>query len=187
MTLSLSAVANVNSANVQVDTTGLNADDVAKLVAEANKLKNAKPEAKVANISETVRKEAGAWGELGSNMGKAIVGGAKEIGMAANDFAGTPLGKVTVGIVAYKLIGKDILKMLIGFIILVAGISIGVKLIFTSTYVAKTEYQPRMWGLYHTKVVTERKTFNDDTHNGYIIIGCLACIISLVAGLATIF
>lgn len=120
-------------------------------------------------------------------MGKAIVGGAKEIGMAANDFAVTPLGKVTVGIVAYKLVGRDIIKFVIGFLILIFGIGIGVKLIFTSTFAAKTEYQPRLWGLYHKRVVLERTQFSDDTHTGYIIIGSIGCLISLVIGLATIF
>lgn len=55
------------------------------------------------NISEKVRDEVQAWTDLGQNIGRATVGAAKEVGMAANEFSQTPLGIVTTSIVVYKL------------------------------------------------------------------------------------
>lgn len=74
------------------DTSGLTEQQKAELAVQVAKLKTEKLQPE--NISEKVRTEAQAWGDLGANMGKALVGGAKEIGVAANEFAETPSAKL---------------------------------------------------------------------------------------------
>lgn len=48
------------------------------------------------------------WAEVGANIGKGLVGAARELGSAANDFAKTDVGKLTVVIIVWKMMGKEL-------------------------------------------------------------------------------
>lgn len=172
-------------ADQNLDTSGLSRDEISALAAQAKEMKDKKESP--SNVSSTVRKEAEAWGELGANMGKAIVGGAKEVGVAANDFATTPLGKVTVGVVVYKLIGKDIIGVIIGCIILFVGTAFGYKLFKSNSYPSKFEYQPRLWGLYHKKVALAHSEYSHDRSTFHGFVGMVIMAVSAAAGLTCIF
>lgn len=157
---------------------------IAKMKADAAKgITN--PEA---NISATIRKEAEAWGEMGANMGRAVVGAAKEIGVAANEFAETPLGKVTVGVVVYKVIGKDVLGVLVGSMVLFFGGLLGAYVIVKYRWGSKFkyDYKPYLFGLWQKRVVVESYE-NDDGAIARIVVGVIIIGLSLVIGLNTIF
>lgn len=136
---------------------------------------------KPTNVSANVRKETEAWGELGSNMGKALIGAAKEVGVAANDFAGTSLGKITVGIVAYKIIGRDVLKITSGIATLLVGTWLAILGHRRYAWDFKYEVKPTMWGAFNRRYVLERKA-HDDT-GGVLILSTLFLIIVWVVGL----
>jgi len=140
------------------------------------------------NLSATVRKEAEAWGEMGANMGRAVVGAAKEVGVAANEFAATPLGKVTVGVVVYKVIGKDVLGVVIGSLLVLFGSILGayvlIKYRWGSSY--KYDYKPFLWGMWQRKVVIETSE-NDEGAIARIVVGVIIIGLSLVIGLNCIF
>jgi len=63
------------------------------------------------------------WVELGANLGKGLASTAKELGVAANDFVKTPVGKVTAFIIIYKFVGRDIVHFVVGslFFIVIGG------------------------------------------------------------------
>jgi hypothetical protein len=139
------------------------------------------------NISANVRKEAEAWGELGANMGKAMVGAAREVGVASNEFASTSLGKVVVAIVAYKVIGKDILGVIVGSFILIIGYSLSIWFLTTLRWSDVTyEYSPTLWGMYNKQRVVKSHTDSDIVFGRLFGAGILAGLTTLV-GLATIF
>lgn len=139
------------------------------------------------NVSATVRKEAEAWGELGANMGKAMVGAAREVGVASNEFANTSLGKVVVGIVAYKVVGKDILGVIFGAMILVCGYILSVWILTTRRWSdVQYEYAPVLWGMYNKKRVLKSHTDSDIVTGKIISAGFLILMTTLV-GLKTIF
>ncbi|KAI9549461.1 hypothetical protein GHT06_001861 [Daphnia sinensis] len=69
-----------------VDVRNLTPEQVAQVQKQVSELSSTP-----VNVSASVRKEAEAWGELGANMGKAMVGAAKEVGVASNEFAQTGL------------------------------------------------------------------------------------------------
>jgi hypothetical protein len=145
-----------------VDVSGLSEEQIAELkktVIDA-KLHKESP----VNISAAVRQEAGAWGDMGANMGKAMVGAAKEMGVAANDFSQTSLGKVTVAIVVYKIIGRDILKMISGFLVLLGGSVLTTYLLRTKSFGDATyENKPALFGLYNRRYLLTYETNNDQT------------------------
>lgn len=139
------------------------------------------------NISATVRKEAEAWGDLGANMGKAMVGAAKEVGVAANEFSQTPLGQVVVFLAAYKIVGQDVLGVIVGSLIMLVGYSLAIWLFTTKRWsTVKYEYEPVMWGMYKKARMVEIKTA-DDVVTGKILSGLTLLALSTIVGLSTIF
>lgn len=176
------AFATVASAT-SIDTSKLSKAQIAELAAKAEEMGAASP----ANVSATVRKEAEAWSDLGANMGKAMVGAAKEVGVAANDFAITPLGRVTVAIVTYKVVGRDIIKFVVGSFILFAGWTFGIWILFTKFWsTVKYEYEPVLWGMYKKARITSIQT-SDDVAAFKSWAGCLTILVSTITALIIIF
>jgi len=77
--------------------------------------------AKLRGAGETVKEVVGAvsaaipppqkvdeWTQVGANIGKGLVAAAKEIGTATVDFSKTDLGKITVGVIVWKVIGREL-------------------------------------------------------------------------------
>lgn len=165
-----------------VDVSKLTPEQVAKINSQVSEMTK-----DPVNVSATVRHEAEAWGELGANMGKALVGAAKEVGVASNEFASTNLGKVVVGIVAYKVVGKDILGVIFGSLILVVGYSLALWILTTRRWSdVQYEYEPVMWGMYKRQRVMKCHT-DSDTVTGKIIGGCALLAVTTLIGLKTIF
>jgi hypothetical protein len=151
--------------------------------------KSTGPAGEVKNISATVREEASAWGEMGANMGRAMVGAAKEVGVAANEFASTPLGKVTVAIVVYKLIGQDVISVIVGGSILVVGLGFALFFFRSKTLFAESvEYAdvPVLWGAFNRKTVVKAK-HHSDWWVGRALLGLMSIVLALVVGLNIIF
>ena len=170
-----------------VDTQGLTAEQKAELQLQVVKLKTGAQDP--AKVSENVRKEAEAWGDLGSNMGKAVVSAAKEVGVAANDFAQTPLGKVTVAVIVYKIIGQAALHLIFGTLILLFGWSMALyMLVFVRFYDKNVtyDYKPFLWGMWMRRVKT---SFNEEGGNALVRIFIMASIfvVTTIWGTATIF
>jgi len=164
--------------------------DVSKLTAEqkATLQKTAEQmQGQPANISAVAREETEKWAELGGNMGKAAVGAAKELGIAANEFVGTPLGKVTMAVVIYKVIGKDVIGFFVGGGVLIFFCTVGVILLRTKHYTnAVYEYRPTFFGMYNKRVIVSGN-IDEDWAVGYLFAALVAFAIGLITGLNVMF
>lgn len=164
--------------------------DVSKLTAEQKAQINkqiAELAAEPTNVSATVRKEAEAWSELGANMGKAMVGAAREVGVAANEFSQTSLGKIVVTMVAYKIAGRDILGVVFGALILVFGYGLALWVVMTDRWsTVKYEYEPVFWGMFKKQRIVSISTADDVVIGKYISAGLLLLFTTIV-GLSVIF
>ncbi len=139
------------------------------------------------NVSATVRKEAEAWGDLGSNMGKAMVSAAREVGVASNEFASTSLGKIVVGIVTYKIVGREILGVLVGSITLLFGWSVAIWLLTTRRFAdIKYEYEPVLKGLFKRKRIVSIEQSSNTILNKMLGAAGVA-LLSSITGLNLIF
>ena len=166
-----------------IDTSKLSKAQVAELAAKAEEMSATTP----ASVSANVRQEAEAWGTLGANMGKAMVGAAREVGVASNEFASTSLGKIVVGIVAYKVIGKDILGVIVGTLILVCGYSLAIWIFLTRRWsTVKYEYAPVLWGMFNRQRVLSSHT-DSDVITSKVIGGGLLIMLTTLVGMKTIF
>lgn len=96
-----------------VDTDGLNAAQSAKIEAEI-------AQTKADNVSQRVDKpvvqKVNEWVQVGQGVGAGLVSAAKELGVEANKFATTPLGQITVAIIIWKVMGADIVHLIIGLL-----------------------------------------------------------------------
>jgi hypothetical protein len=70
------------------------------------------------------------WVELGGKVGKMLGGTAKELGIAANEFAASPLGFVTMGLVVWNYAGEQLYEFIIGSLWFLFLIPIWVLLFF---------------------------------------------------------
>ena len=150
----------------------------AKQIAELNQrivvMKN-----EPSSVSEKVRSEVDAWTDLGQNIGRAAVGAAKEVGMAANEFAQTPLGIVTTTIVVYKLIGKDAVHFLLGSCMIFFGTLIGLWA-SRRRYVRQYEYRTVLFGLWRKKNTISENV--DESEFVFRIVGVFCVAVSWLFG-----
>lgn len=126
-----------------------------------------------AKISEKVRDEVQAWTDLGQNIGRATVGAAKEVGMATNEFAQTPLGIITTSIVVYKLIGEDILSLIFGSLLILFGSTLGIyasRQGYNRTY----EYKPIIFGMFNYKMIKSETIVQREVEIQYICYALIA-------------
>lgn len=56
------------------------------------------------------------WSQVGANIGKGLVAAAKEIGTATVDFSKTDLGKITVGVIVWKVLGRELTDTAAGIV-----------------------------------------------------------------------
>lgn len=113
------------------------------------------------------------WAEIGQAVGAGVVGAAKELGVVANDFAKTDLGKITIAILIYKYMGQDLLNNFSGALrwvtavsVLVFGMTFAWRLVRRAAYTAKIEYVPKkvlfgLWEYKSKKVTYERHGASD--------------------------
>jgi hypothetical protein len=141
------------------------------------------------NVSATVREEAEAWGALGANMGKALVGAAREVGVASNEFASTPLGMITVAIVAYKLIGRDILGVLVGLLLMAVAWLVALYVWFSRRWNdnVKYEYTTFLGGLIRRTRVIDSGEITEGVYAFKLMIGTILIVAGTGVSLSLIF
>lgn len=69
-------------------------------------------------------KQVKEWVSYGTEIGQALAGTARELGVVANEFIKTPAGQLTMGMIIWKVMGNDIVHVglaLILFFTLVPG------------------------------------------------------------------
>lgn len=137
------------------------------------------------SIAADVREEASKWADLGKNVGTALVASAKEVGQGVNEFSQTPVGQITTAIIVYKVIGRDVIRLCVGFMTLLIGTLV-------SFYVFKNvgadftyENIPRLGGLWISKKVT-KKYREDDWHSWANGIALIILLVSWFTGLAIV-
>jgi hypothetical protein len=86
---------------------------------------------KVAEYLESNQKDTSAqkqidkakqYAELGQQVGVALVATAKELGIAVEDFSHTTVGKITIGVIVWKLMGREFLRAAVAIPFLIIGV-----------------------------------------------------------------
>ncbi|ASD50485.1 hypothetical protein FDI24_gp204 [Acidovorax phage ACP17] len=147
----------------------------------------------VVEASAALRGETEKWAEV---IVGAAVSGAQKANMVVDEFSKTTVGKVTIGIVAYKLIGKDavlllnqVIRYITGFGVMLLGCVVAyifwLKTERMRTVEQTRELQPVLFGLTQ-RLVTVRKVRRVQGDNDWLpgIFISVACGIAVGAMVA---
>lgn len=156
-----------------VDISGLSAEQQAQVKTILDAAKAESPN-KVVEVSKAARSEVDKWGEL---IVGAAVSGARQANMVVDEFSQTTVGKVTIAVVVYKMIGKDLIRYAVGSFIALAALAIGWGLWFTGGHrlritSCEREIKPILWGAFHKMSVTKevRKYDGDSDYTAFGVV-----------------
>lgn len=90
--------------------------EIAKTIAAAKAAQKQALPGVVETVAAVTPERLNEWAEKGKGIGMAIGSAAKELGIAANDFLKTDAGKMTMGIILWKMLGHDITHFMGGFV-----------------------------------------------------------------------
>lgn len=115
----------------QVDTRGLSNAQIAELQLKAEEMKGGTLPSK-SEIKE--------YAELGQAVGTAIASTAKELGVAAEEFSHTNVGKITIFLIAWQLVGEQVIQAIVGSCLLIVSIFLWSKYFKRMCVISKEEY-----------------------------------------------
>lgn len=156
-----------------VDMRGLSDAQIAEIRAIAAKAASENEKAKTVQPDPSKYLSAAAgWGkqagEAAEGFGRAFTIAAKELGITANEFLASPAGKLTAGLIIWKVMGASIVKILFGMFFVVSGLTLArvvYKRLFTKGY-EKVEYS-RFGGLFTgTRLIRIPKSIGDLRNDG---------------------
>lgn len=130
--------------------------------------------------AEKFREEATQWASFGANIGQAMLGAAKEIGMAAGEFAQTPLGKVVVSIVVFKILGTAFLHICAAALLLTIGLTFFWYIHRRILQLPKYEAKPVLWGLWQRKVLIGYENNDNGNRDSWNIVSVVALILTII-------
>ena len=82
------------------------------------------------------------WVDIGAEIGSGLASTAKELGIAANEFVNTPVGKLTAGIIVWHFLGSSLIHLVFGFLWFVITVPAWICLYRRiSSRVTRTEYE----------------------------------------------
>lgn len=124
------------------------------------------------------------WVKIGSNIGQGLAGAAKEVGVAVNDFANTPVGQLTMMLIVWHMIGAQLIHVFGGIMIWIVGIAI-IRHMVARAYPSKITYSKEVKNIFGNYVVEKSEPIAIDDGNaaGWLF----AYGIVLIAGLIAIF
>ncbi len=115
--LSILCIGSSAKAGVDIDLHGLSNAQRAELVMKAEEMKRQAPQSSsvVEQVTDQLTTEnAGKMIEVGKNLGLALAAVAKEVGVSADEFLKSTTGKISVVVIIWKLMGKDIIAIVGG-------------------------------------------------------------------------
>ena len=124
------------------------------------------------------------WVKIGSQVGQGLAGAAKEVGIAVNDFAKTPVGQLTMVLIVWHIIGGVLVHIFGGILIMVIGLWF-IHFMFKRAYPDRVTYSKEHKNIFGNFAIesVQRTPVQDDNAAGWLF----AAGIVIVAGLITIF
>lgn len=152
----------------------LSATQKAEMIAQIEQKTKDLPTVAAAETADKVEK----WVNIGSQIGKGLAGAAKELGVAANDFAKTPVGILATWLIIYHFIGNAFIHVIGGLLIWAVGLSLTYALMRRSQEVTE-KYDPTSG----KKISVVRKALAGED----IVMWWFANGVIMIAGIITMF
>lgn len=164
---------------------------IAKQIADAKASQKPALPGVVETVAAVTPERLNEWAEKGKGIGMAIGSAAKELGIAANDFLKTDAGKMTMGIILWKMLGHDITHFIGGFVFFFSLASIWVYIYRRTCLVSSITLTPVQLKVLGVEVTRNIKTteYNqrpgDGEHFFLMVIGVAIILVSGIIIFAT--
>ena len=131
-------------------------------------------------------KQVEQWVSYGTQIGQALAGTARELGIVANEFIQTPAGKLTMAMIIWKVMGHDIVHVGLAMMMFFTMIPLWIYLFRRMCIIKGFEYRAIQFG---EKTVMKRipiyHNANDSDVAAYrgwmfIILGILLALITII-------
>lgn len=155
-----------------IDTDGLSPTQEAELQLQVERMRNSQTPT-VDDVKE--------YAALGHEIGSAIASTAKELGVAAEEFAHTSVGKITIGLIVWKLIGNDLLQAVVGCSFFLVTMTLWAKYFKKLCIVLQTDYYESG----KVKSITHQPV-NDALHGTRLAMALILAVL-IAASMTTIF
>jgi hypothetical protein len=192
LTVSVGAFAAATATPQTLSLEGLTADQVKAVESQVREAKSQVSNAKRSLDPDLTMLDKAA--ELGRIIGSGMVATARELGMAANDFAKSDLGRVVMVVLVWKYMGQDILGVMVGVPFLIVGVTLGLHLVRRAsleTVVKEYAMAPVLFGLFTVKrVIKDQRTKRgslSESEQFQQIAGYICIVASVIIGMCTIF
>lgn len=169
-----------------IDVNGLTEEQKADLVKQAEQMK------KQSGTKETIidkvsnPENLNKWIEVGQGMGVAIAEVAKHVGVAADEFLKSSAGKITLALIVWKVIGRELVHLSGGIVFMLVFVSLWIYFFKRMCLVKSIKYLKPTDGY---KTIKEYEYYPDDDVwvNGTRGIMLAVLVLIVIVGLATIF
>jgi len=164
----LMSISTLTFANLQVNMDSFNqlteaqqADVIKSIAEQASHNTIQQPSQRI-----TDPKQVEQWGSIGVSVATAIGSAAKELNVGINDFAQSPVGKLTIAIIIFKLFGGKLGAILF----LIIGISI-IKIAMNKMYPTLVTYSTKDKNIFGNYVIIQREPtqIGDDGKVGFML------------------
>jgi hypothetical protein len=128
------------------------------------------------------------WVNYGTEVGQALAGAARELGIVANEFIKTPAGQLTMGLIIWKVMGHDIVHVGLALILFFTLVPGWIYMFNRMCVVKGYQYQEyEQDGKTKTRRIKQYyNTVNDDITGTRFIMGVVLGIIILIVVLVGI-
>ena len=136
--------------------------EIIKQVADASSKTN--------NVQAPTEEKVEKWVKIGSQVGQGLAGAAKELGVAVNDFAKSPVGQLTMALIVWHMMGGVLVHLVGGILVWVFGFSM-LRYFFARTYPSKVTYSKEHKNIFGNFVVesVQKQSVPADEVAGWIV------------------
>ena len=149
----------------ELDTSGLSPEQLSRLKIQAEQMR---ANQEVDNTKKYI--------EMGQMIGQALSSSAKEMGVAVNEFAQTPVGKMVAALVIWRFFGRDAMHFLFGGLFLLVFVPLWIYLYRRMCLIKSAKYGAGFW-IFRAK----EYIYYDNADVGDARVGMIALLLILIA------
>lgn len=104
------------------------------------------------------------WVQVGANLGKGLAATAKELGVAVNEFANTPIGKLATVLIVWHIMGSVIVHIAGALVFWGLGFY-AIRFIYNRAYPADIKYNTEVRNMFgnHPKIKEDRAALSGES------------------------
>ena len=104
------------------------------------------------------------WVQVGANLGKGLAATAKELGVAVNEFANTPIGKLATVLIVWHIMGSVIVHIAGALVFWGLGLY-AIRFIYNRAYSADIKYNTEVRNMFgnHPKIKEDRESLSGES------------------------